>query len=59
MEKIGKKVNELLDKAANDYASENQQHDFSAQYSAFIAGANYVLLELVKKMTPELNKLSK
>jgi hypothetical protein len=44
------KVKELLDKAANDYASENIQHDLSAQYSAFIAGANYASLEVLRKL---------
>ena len=44
MENTTRKVNELLDIAANDYASENIHLDLSAQYSAFIAGAHYVLM---------------
>jgi len=42
------KVNELLDNAANDYASENRQHDLSAQYSAFIAGAYFFINQSIK-----------
>lgn len=42
MKNVTKKVNELLDIAANDYASENQQHDLSAQYLAFISGGFFM-----------------
>jgi hypothetical protein len=38
-----------LDMAANDYASENMQHDLSAQYSAFIAGGLFMVENLNKE----------
>jgi hypothetical protein len=38
-----------LDMAANDYASENMQHDLSSQYSAFIAGGLFMVEKLNTK----------